>query len=174
PMNMDNATDKMLYFGVSEYLFNTAGFAYHSAGALNYLITNNLASFLIPKKSPFQLNTSSIGKLIPEVQKQYPNMLMEVRVLSNAPPAVIIQPKKTILSGYADILTFAILPNGSRAFLFLNHLRYFRLSTPFFNLLPVHSEFQYQYINIFPDPTPHPHLMYKNQFVSVLQAPSIL
>lgn len=114
PMNMDNATDKMLYFGVSEYLFNTAGFAYHSAGALNYLITNNL----IPKKSPFQLNTSSIGKLIPEVQKQYPNMLMEMRVLSNAPPAVVIQPKKTILSGYADIRTFAILPNGSRAFLF--------------------------------------------------------
>ena len=48
-MNMDNATDKMLYFGVSEYLFNTAGFAYHSAGALNYLITNNLASLLVLK-----------------------------------------------------------------------------------------------------------------------------
>uniref|UniRef100_UPI00358E3D8B bactericidal permeability-increasing protein-like isoform X1 n=2 Tax=Myxine glutinosa TaxID=7769 RepID=UPI00358E3D8B len=114
PMNMDNATDKMLYLGVSEYLFNTAGFAFHSAGALNYLITNDM----IPKESPFRLDTSSIGRFIPEVQKQYPNMLMEMRMLSNAPPAVTIQPKTTNLSAYADILTFAILPNGSRAFLF--------------------------------------------------------
>lgn len=34
--------DRMLYFGASSYLFNTAGFVYHAAGALVFEITNDM------------------------------------------------------------------------------------------------------------------------------------
>lgn len=36
--------DRMVYFGASSYFFNTAGFAYHGAGALVFEITDSLVS----------------------------------------------------------------------------------------------------------------------------------
>lgn len=34
--------DRMVYFGASSYFFNTAGFAYHAAGALVFEITDSM------------------------------------------------------------------------------------------------------------------------------------
>ncbi|KAG8565448.1 hypothetical protein GDO81_012852 [Engystomops pustulosus] len=52
----------MVYFGVSDYLFNTAGFVYYTAGKLIFNITDNM----IPKDFSIRLNTSSFGVLIPQ------------------------------------------------------------------------------------------------------------
>ncbi|KAL8179864.1 UNVERIFIED_CONTAM: hypothetical protein K2H54_073671, partial [Gekko kuhli] len=54
--------DRMLYFGASSYLFNTAGYVYYQAGALTYDITDDM----IPKESKLRLNTSSFGPLVPQ------------------------------------------------------------------------------------------------------------
>ncbi|XP_062855587.1 bactericidal permeability-increasing protein [Trichomycterus rosablanca] len=74
----------MLTVGVSEFLVNSAAFAYLSAGALQINITEDM----IPKSSPLHLNTSQFGFLIPQLPKLYPNMLMEIVLYAREPPLV--------------------------------------------------------------------------------------
>ncbi|KAJ1124079.1 hypothetical protein NDU88_002542 [Pleurodeles waltl] len=52
----------MVYFGISDYLFNTASFVYQQAGTLVFTLTDDM----IPKDFKIRLNTSSIGTLIPQ------------------------------------------------------------------------------------------------------------
>lgn len=44
PLNLPPDHDRMVYFGASSYFFNTAGFAYHSAGALVFEISDSMVS----------------------------------------------------------------------------------------------------------------------------------
>lgn len=60
----------MVYFGASSYFFNTAGFAYHAAGALVFEITDSTVSstggtgaLSMPLGSGFNLQRSSGGSL---------------------------------------------------------------------------------------------------------------
>ncbi|MEE6506183.1 hypothetical protein FKM82_007575, partial [Ascaphus truei] len=108
----------MLYFGVSDYLFNTAGFVYHSAGALVF----NLTDDMIPKDFSVRLNTSSFGSLIPPVEKMYPDMLMKLLISTPSAPFMTIKPGNLTLSPTVDIQAYAILPNASLAPLFLLNL----------------------------------------------------
>ncbi|XP_053309119.1 bactericidal permeability-increasing protein [Spea bombifrons] len=105
----------MVYFGVSDYLFNSAGFVYQSAGKLCFTITDDM----VPKDFNIRLNTSSFGTLIPQISKMYPNMLMKLKVLTTSAPFLTIQPGNLTISPVADIQAFAILPNSSLAPLFV-------------------------------------------------------
>lgn len=60
----------MVYFGASSYFFNTAGFAYHAAGALVFEITDSMVSSVggtgavpAPPGSGFGSQRSSGGSL---------------------------------------------------------------------------------------------------------------
>ncbi|KAM3921438.1 bactericidal permeability-increasing protein-like [Leptodactylus fuscus] len=108
----------MLYFGVSDYLFNTAGFVYYSAGKLVFLVTDNM----IPKDFNIRLNTSSFGVLIPQLSKMYPDMLMKLQISSTSAPALDIKPGNVTISPKLDIQAFVILPNSSLAPAFLLNL----------------------------------------------------
>lgn len=44
--------DRMVYFGVSSYFFNTASFVYHAAGALVFEITNSVVSSAVGRGCP--------------------------------------------------------------------------------------------------------------------------
>ncbi|XP_015283008.1 PREDICTED: bactericidal permeability-increasing protein-like [Gekko japonicus] len=107
--------DRMLYFGISSYLFNTAGYVYYQAGALTYDLTDNM----IPKESKLRLNTSSFGSLVPQIEKLYPSMLMKLVVSPSSPPSLAVAPEGLSLAPTVDLQAFAILPNSSLAPLFL-------------------------------------------------------
>ncbi|KAF1476533.1 Bactericidal permeability-increasing protein, partial [Eudyptula minor novaehollandiae] len=107
--------DRMVYFGASSYFFNTAGFAYHGAGALVFEITDSL----IPKDIDFHLNTSTFSAFIPQLEKMYPDMLMKFRLSASSAPFLNIGPGGLSLKPVVDIQAYAILPNSSLAPLFL-------------------------------------------------------
>lgn len=44
PLAFSSDHDRMVYFGASSYFFNTAGIAYHKAGALVFEITEAMVS----------------------------------------------------------------------------------------------------------------------------------
>ncbi|XP_078508250.1 bactericidal permeability-increasing protein-like [Lissotriton helveticus] len=105
----------MVYFGISDYLFNTASFVYQQAGILVFTLTDDM----IPKDFNIRLNTSSIGTLIPQVEKLYPDMLMTMRVSAPSAPFLTFTPSNISFTPVLDIQASAILPNASLAPLFL-------------------------------------------------------
>ncbi|NXR24043.1 BPI protein, partial [Cinclus mexicanus] len=62
PLAFPSDHDRMVYFGASSYFFNTAGIAYHKAGALVFEITDAM----IPKETGFRLETSVFSAFIPQ------------------------------------------------------------------------------------------------------------
>uniref|UniRef100_A0A8B9CSU9 Bactericidal permeability-increasing protein n=1 Tax=Anser brachyrhynchus TaxID=132585 RepID=A0A8B9CSU9_9AVES len=108
---------RMVYFGVSSYFFNTASFAYHTAGALVFEITDSM----IPKDIEFRLNTSTFAAFLPQVSPSpmYPNMPMKLRLSTPSAPFLSIGPDGVSLQPVVDIQAYAIYPNGSLAPLFL-------------------------------------------------------
>ncbi|XP_039555730.1 bactericidal permeability-increasing protein-like, partial [Passer montanus] len=63
PLAFPSDHERMVYFGASSYFFNTAGIAYHKAGALVFEITEAM----IPKDAGFSLDTSIFSAFIPQV-----------------------------------------------------------------------------------------------------------
>ncbi|XP_034979785.1 bactericidal permeability-increasing protein [Zootoca vivipara] len=107
--------DRMLYFGISTYFFNTAGLVYYGAGEMNFFITDDM----VPKEFKIRLNTTSFKAFVPQLEKLYPNMLMKLQVSPSSAPSLSITPDAISLSPVADITAFAILPNASLASLFV-------------------------------------------------------
>uniref|UniRef100_A0A8C3J9Z2 Bactericidal permeability-increasing protein n=1 Tax=Calidris pygmaea TaxID=425635 RepID=A0A8C3J9Z2_9CHAR len=106
--------DRMVYFGVSSYFFNTASVAYHEAGALVFEITDSM----IPKTIDFHLKTTTFSAFVPQVKK-YPDMQMKLRLSAPSAPFLNIGPGGLSLRPVVDIQAYAILPNASMAPLFL-------------------------------------------------------
>ena len=53
----------MVYMWLTDYMANTAGFVYQTAGKLHYIITPSM----VPPSLPLQLNTSYFKDIIPQV-----------------------------------------------------------------------------------------------------------
>ncbi|NXP18197.1 BPI protein, partial [Scytalopus superciliaris] len=115
PLSFPSDHDNMVYFGASSYFFNTAGFAYHTAGALVFEITDAV----IPKDVDFHLNTSIFSAFIPQLEQMYPNMPMKLRLSTPTAPFLNIGPGGISLKPVVDVQAYAILPNSSLTPLFL-------------------------------------------------------
>uniref|UniRef100_A0A8C3NFJ5 Bactericidal permeability-increasing protein n=1 Tax=Geospiza parvula TaxID=87175 RepID=A0A8C3NFJ5_GEOPR len=115
PLAFPSDHERMVYFGASSYFFNTAGIAYHEAGALVFEITEAM----IPKEAGFSLDTSIFSALIPQVSKNYPNMPMKFRLSTPTAPFLTIGQGGISFQPNVDIQAYAILPNSSLAPLFL-------------------------------------------------------
>ncbi|XP_025788434.1 bactericidal permeability-increasing protein-like [Puma concolor] len=102
PLAFPSDHDRMVYLGISNYFFNTAGFVYQQAGVLNLTVTDNV----IPKESKFRLTTDVFGIFIPQVRKS----LFPFGPLMRHPGATL------------DAQAFAVLPNSSLAPLFVLRL----------------------------------------------------
>ncbi|XP_027478711.2 bactericidal permeability-increasing protein isoform X1 [Zalophus californianus] len=113
-----NDHDRMVYLGISDYFFNTAGFVYQQAGVLHLTITDDM----IPKKSKFRLTTTFLGTLIPEVAKMFPNMMVQLNISASSPPHLTVLPTGLIFTPALEVQAFAVLPNSSLASLFVLHL----------------------------------------------------
>ncbi|NWS89531.1 BPI protein, partial [Toxostoma redivivum] len=107
--------DRMVYFGASSYFFNTAGIAYHEAGALVFEITEAM----IPKDVGFRLDTSVFSAFIPQLEEMYPNMPMKFRLSAPTAPFLTIGPGGISFQPIVDAQAYVILPDSSLAPLFL-------------------------------------------------------
>ncbi|XP_066186805.1 bactericidal permeability-increasing protein-like isoform X2 [Sylvia atricapilla] len=115
PLAFPSDHDRMVYFGASSYFFNTAGIAYHKAGALVFEITEAM----IPKDAGFKLDTSVFSAFIPQLEEMYPNMTMKFRLSAPTAPFLTIGPGGISFQPTVDAQAYAILPNSSLAPLFL-------------------------------------------------------
>ncbi|XP_070536307.1 bactericidal permeability-increasing protein-like isoform X2 [Ptychodera flava] len=104
----------MVYMWVTDYVVNTAGYVFQEIGKLTYNITDDM----VPAESQFRLNTSSIGGLIPQLKKMYPNMLMELIINSTKAPNVTVG--KDAVDGMllGDVIAYVVLPNATRQYVF--------------------------------------------------------
>uniref|UniRef100_A0A8C0T2E9 Bactericidal permeability-increasing protein n=1 Tax=Canis lupus familiaris TaxID=9615 RepID=A0A8C0T2E9_CANLF len=87
--------DHMVYLGISDYFFNTAGLVYQEAGALNMTITDDM------------------------VAEMFPNMTVQFNVWASSPPHLTMRPAGLIFTPTLDTQAFAVLPNSSLAPLFV-------------------------------------------------------
>ncbi|XP_039936307.1 bactericidal permeability-increasing protein-like [Hirundo rustica] len=115
PLAFPSDHDRMVYFGASSYFFNTAGLAYHKAGALVFEITEAV----IPKDAGFILDTSVFSAFIPQLEEMYPNTSMKFRLSAPTAPFLTIGPGGISFQPVVDAQAYAILPNSSLAPLFL-------------------------------------------------------
>ncbi|XP_062947904.1 bactericidal permeability-increasing protein [Cynocephalus volans] len=107
--------DRMVYLGLSDYFFNTAGLVYQEAGVLKLVLKDDM----IPKQSKFRLTTDFLGNFIPQVAKMFPSMKVQLLVSVSSPPHMSVQPTGLALALALEAQTFAVLPNSSLAPLFL-------------------------------------------------------
>lgn len=111
-------TDNMLYIGVSAFTANSAAFVYNTAGALSLYITDDM----IPQTSPFRLNTKTLGFVIPQIAKQFPDMLVKLLVKMVKNPIINFEPKNATVQTSATVTAYAIQPNGTLSPLFVLNL----------------------------------------------------
>ncbi|XP_053723754.1 bactericidal permeability-increasing protein-like [Synchiropus splendidus] len=107
--------DNMLYIGISAFTSNSAGFVYNTAGALSLYITDDM----IPQASPFRLNTRTFGTFIPEVAKQYPNMMIKLLVKNEQTPNIILDNNNATVQTVASVTAYAVQSNGTLSPLFI-------------------------------------------------------
>ncbi|XP_032275821.1 lipopolysaccharide-binding protein-like [Phoca vitulina] len=109
PIRLPEKHDHMVYFAVSEYVFNTASRVYHQAGRMNFTIQNRH----IPRDSPIHLHTSSFRAIIPQLARLYPNMELELETSPESAPFLTFTPGSVTLTPVIDIQVFALLPTSS-------------------------------------------------------------
>ncbi|XP_031543694.2 bactericidal permeability-increasing protein isoform X1 [Vicugna pacos] len=114
-LNLPTDHDLMVYLGISEYFFNTAGLVYQEAGVLNLTLKDDM----IPKESKFHLTTNFFGTLIPQVAKMFPNMEVQLLIWASVPPHLTVCPTGLDIIFALETQAFAVLPNSSLAPLFL-------------------------------------------------------
>ncbi|XP_059836426.1 bactericidal permeability-increasing protein-like [Hypanus sabinus] len=113
-LNFVSGHERMFYVGFSEYFFNSAGYIYNSVGGISFNITDDM----LPDNSHIRFDTQTIGTLIPQMKKIYPNMKMKLHFVTDSAPSVAFVPGKIILTISGDIYAFVILPNSTSVPLF--------------------------------------------------------
>ncbi|CAN9512574.1 unnamed protein product [Ophioblennius macclurei] len=115
---MPTQADNMLYMGLSAFTLNSAAFVYTTAGVLSLYVTDDM----VPKGSPFRLNTRSFGLIVPQVQKKFPNLPMKLLVKAAKSPTVTFQPNNMAIEATAAVTAYAIQTNRTLAPLFVLNL----------------------------------------------------
>ncbi|MEJ1279012.1 lipopolysaccharide binding protein [Cricetulus griseus] len=103
PPTMDFFPDKdhMVYLVISDYFFNTAGFAYHESGNLKITLRNEMVALMFPSTE------------------------IQLLISSSTPPRLLIQPSGLLLHPAMETQAFVVLPNSSLVPLFLLLVRGF-------------------------------------------------
>ena len=68
----------MLYMWLTDYMADTAGFVYQTAGLLHYTITPSM----VPPSLPFHLNTSSFRAILPQVNMNVNTEVIDLTLVS--------------------------------------------------------------------------------------------
>ncbi|XP_045430588.1 lipopolysaccharide-binding protein-like [Pipistrellus kuhlii] len=155
PIRLPPEHNRMAYFAVSQYVFNTASRVYHEAGHMNFTIRNEdiqkltmllsnhsakkwwnpncldsettpfttmiscfvsshlLLLLQIPLDFPIQLHTKSLGAVIPQLSRLYPNTELELEISPESAPFLIFTPGNVTFKPVMNIQAFALMPNSS-------------------------------------------------------------
>nr|XP_025865476.1 lipopolysaccharide-binding protein-like [Vulpes vulpes] len=89
PIRLPEKHDYMVYFAISEYVFNTASWVYHQAGYMNFTIQNQ------------------------HLARMYPNMELELEMSPESAPLLMFTPGNVTLMPVIDVQAFALKPNSS-------------------------------------------------------------
>ncbi|XP_078275363.1 bactericidal permeability-increasing protein-like [Rhinoraja longicauda] len=115
PISLPSGSTHMLYVGISDFLANSAGFVYYKAGVLQMKITDKM----LPRLIPIRLNTKSFSAIVPQLEKLYPNMLMEMHLRATRSPVLTFAKNHISVQAFGAFDVCAILPNSSLASLFV-------------------------------------------------------
>ncbi|XP_075383887.1 lipopolysaccharide-binding protein-like [Tenrec ecaudatus] len=113
-MTLPEEHNRMVYFAVSDYVFNTASLVYHETGHLNFSITDDM----VPPDSRIRLTTKSFRPFIPRIARLYPNMNLELQGTVVSPPLLTISPGNLSLTPLMEIEAFVLLPDARRESVF--------------------------------------------------------
>ncbi|RXN31248.1 bactericidal permeability-increasing -like protein [Labeo rohita] len=98
PFSLPTQDTKMLYFGVSAFSINSAGFVYQTAGVLRLSITDDM-----------------IGKM-------YPDLMVKLLVETVKEPLVTFEPNNMTVQASSTVTAYAIQPNSTLSPLFVLNL----------------------------------------------------
>jgi len=101
-------SDSMLQIVLSDYIANSAGFAFQNLGVLEVNITQNE----IPSWSPIGLNTTDFRFILPQLYNQFPNDGMLLNLVGESPPFSVFSESGCIVSVYGFLNTFVLQNNG--------------------------------------------------------------
>ncbi|XP_067287199.1 bactericidal permeability-increasing protein-like [Pseudorasbora parva] len=118
PFSLPCQDTNMMYIGVSAFSINSAGFVYHSAGALRLYITDDM----IPSGSPIHLNTRTFGTFIPQIAKMYPGLMMKLLVETVKEPIITFERNNMTVQASSTVTAYAIQPNSTLSSLFVLNL----------------------------------------------------
>ncbi|KFP19425.1 Lipopolysaccharide-binding protein, partial [Egretta garzetta] len=106
----------MLLLAVTEFVANSAAFAYFTAGALR----RNITSDMLPRRFPLQLKTKSMGLFSPQVgtgQGAVPSAGQDLS--ARRQPLLSCHPDALYGSLFGSAEAFVVLPNATRVPAFL-------------------------------------------------------
>ncbi|KAM6319394.1 bactericidal permeability-increasing protein-like [Podargus strigoides] len=109
------AREPMLLLAVTEFVPNSAAFAYFTAGALR----RNISSDMLPRRFPLQLRTKSMGAFSPQLQEHYPDLPMELHLSARRQPLFSCRPDALHGTLFGSAEAFVVLPNATRVPAFL-------------------------------------------------------
>nr|XP_003411590.1 lipopolysaccharide-binding protein [Loxodonta africana] len=113
-LSLPEEHSRMVYFAISDYVFNTASLVYHEAGYLNFSITDDM----IPPDFNIRLTTKSFRPFIPRIARLYPNMNLELQGVVISAPFLIFSPGNLSLTPQMEVEAFVHLPNSDKESVF--------------------------------------------------------
>ncbi|NWS42621.1 BPI protein, partial [Probosciger aterrimus] len=115
PVALPVAQEPMLLVAVTDFVANSAAFAYFTAGALR----RNISSATVLQRFPLQLKTKSFGIFTPQLQEHFPDQPMELQVWARRQPLFSCHPDAVHGALFGSAEAFVLLPNGTRVPAFL-------------------------------------------------------
>ncbi|KAM6242752.1 bactericidal permeability-increasing protein-like isoform 1-T1 [Spheniscus humboldti] len=115
PTVLPAAHEPMLLLAITEFVANSAAFAYFTAGALR----RNISSNTLPRRFPLQLRTKSMGVFSPQLQERYPDQPMELHLSARRQPLLSCHPDALHGALFSSAEAFVVLPNATRVPAFL-------------------------------------------------------
>eukprot|EP01116_Phalansterium_solitarium_P014950 TRINITY_DN3288_c0_g1_i4.p1 TRINITY_DN3288_c0_g1~~TRINITY_DN3288_c0_g1_i4.p1 ORF type:complete len:453 (+),score=141.20 TRINITY_DN3288_c0_g1_i4:170-1528(+) len=103
-------SDVMGQFAISDFVLNSAGYAFFKQGVLDAYVEDAD----LPANSPVRLNTTSFKLIIPNLYKMYPNCLITIYLYSTQPPAAVFAPSGAKVLSVGNMEWIVNLPNGSK------------------------------------------------------------
>lgn len=113
-MSFPEEHNRMIYFTISDYVFNTASLAYHKAGYLNFSITDDK----VPPNSNIRLTTKSFRTFAPRLGRKYPNMHLELQGVLVSAPFLNFIPGNLSLTSQMEIEAFVLQPGSVKESVF--------------------------------------------------------
>jgi len=105
----DPSHPRMMQLLVSDYVPNTAAWAYWKAGVLQITVTQKQ----IPPDSPLQFNTSSWKSIIPQLYTKYPNWGMKATLYPIVPPTTTFTTAGAHVVGSLGVDFFVVSSAGA-------------------------------------------------------------